>query len=110
MSTQGQVFVNQDSPRSESEGNWIDLKGSKRGEACVVDFYIAMALEQRGFQVRAGALSAPLVGDVAITDQVCEMATEAESGTTIMPVELSIAINLGAGTLHEYAAKSRHGR
>ena len=107
MSTQGQVFVNQDSPRSESEGNWIDLKGSKRGEVCVVDFYTAMALEQRGFQVRAGALSAPLVGDVAITDQVCEMATEAESGTTIMPVELSIVINLGGGTLHEYAAKSR---
>jgi len=107
MSTQGQVLVNQDSPRSESDGNWIDLKGSKRGEVCVIDFYTAMALEQRAFQVRSGVLSAPTVGDVAITDQVCEMATEAGSGLTIIPCELEIAINLGAGTLHEYAAKSR---
>ena len=107
MTTQIQGIVNQDSPRSESDGNWIDLKVSKRGEACVLDFYIAAALEQRAFQVRAGALSAPLVGDVVITDQVCEMATESGTGLTIMPVELSIAINLGGGTLHEYAAKSR---
>ena len=107
MSTQGQVLVNQDSPRSESEGNWIDLKGSKRGEVCVVDFYTAMALEGRGYQVRAGALSAPLVGDVEITDQACEMATESLTGTTVLPVELHIAINLGGGTLHEYVAKSR---
>ena len=107
MSTQAQLVVNQDSPRSESDGNWADLKGNKRGEVCVLDFYIAMALEQRAFQVRAGALSAPLVGDVAISDQVCEMATEAEAGTVILPCELEIAINLGAGTLHEYAVKSR---
>ena len=107
MSTQAQGLVNQDSPRSVSEGVWTNLKVSKRGEACIIDFYTEMALEARGYQVRAGALSAPLVGDVVITDQVCELATEAPTGTAVIAVELEIAINLGGGTLHEYAAKSR---
>ena len=104
---QTQVFVNQDAPRAASEGTWLDAKGTKRGELAVIDFYTAMALEGRAFQVRAGSLSAPLVGSVAIVDQKAEMATEALTGTTIIPCTLNIAINLGTGTLHEYAAKSR---
>lgn len=86
--------------------SWQPLKISVRGEAAVLDFYTRMALEGRVFQVRAGTITTPLVGDVVITDTAAEMATTANSGLTIIPVHLDISIRLGTGTLHEYAAKS----
>ena len=92
------VKVNQDILRAETEEIFADWKGTKRGEGCVIDFYTAMALEQRVFQVRAGSVSAPLVGDVAITDQVCEMAAEAPSGVTLMPITFNWCFNLAAAT------------
>ena len=73
----------------------------------VIDFFTAMALEGRIFQVKAGALTTPVVGDVAITDQVAEMAVEAPTGLTIMPCFFNLAIRLGTGTLFEAALKAR---
>ncbi len=99
-------YVNQKSPRAESEGVWAGLKANKRGEACVIDFFTEMALEGRAFQVRAGTITTPLTGDVLITDTKAEMASDIILGVTFIPVFLNIAIRLGTGTLHEYAAKS----
>ena len=102
-----QVKVNQDSPRSETEETSVAIKGTKRGEICVIDFYTQMALEKRVFQVRAGSVSAPVVGDVVITDQKAEMAVEAPSGLTILPSCFNWSFNLAAATLFEVALKSR---
>jgi len=99
-------LVNQDVPRAESEGVLTGLKANKRGETCIIDFYTQCALEGRAFQVRAGTITTPIVGDVVLTDTKCEMASDIKSGITFMPVFLNIAVRLGAGTLHEYAAKS----
>lgn len=86
--------------------SWQPLRSSVRGEQKVIDFYTYMALEGRAFQVRAGTITTPLIGDVVITDTAAEMATSAGAGTTIIPCELGISVRLGTGTLHEYAAKS----
>mgnify|MGYP001563290036 CR=1 FL=1 len=101
------VKVNQGILRSDTEEVSSDWKGSQRGEGCVLDFYTAMVLEQRGFQVRAGSVSTPVVGDVVITDQVCEMAAEAPTGLTLMPIFFNFGLNLAAATLFEVALKSR---
>lgn len=82
------------------------IKGTKRGELVIIDFWTQMALEGRVFQVRAGTITTPLVGDVVITDTAAEMCADAISGYTILPAELSIGIRLNTGTLHEYAAKA----
>ncbi|MCR4340466.1 MAG: hypothetical protein NUW01_11365 [Gemmatimonadaceae bacterium] len=79
---------------------------SRLGQQVILDFYTYMALVGAAYQVRAGTITTPLVGDVAITDAAAEMASAAASGTTIIPVSLNIAIRLATGTLHEYAAKS----
>lgn len=100
------VEVSQDSLPAAGEGTSIKLRGSKRGELYVVDFYTMMALEQRAFQVRAGTLSAPVVGDVVITDTAAEMCADAVLGTTIIPVSCNISFNLAAATLFETAGKS----
>ena len=102
-----QVLVNQDSPRSDAEGTPTNWKGTKRGEGCVIDFYTAMALEQRLFQVRAGSVTTPLVGDIVITDQVGEMAVEAKTGFVVLPTEFNWCFRLAAATLFEVAVKSR---
>src|SRR4030042_559028 len=101
-----QGLVGQSVPRAESDGIKADLKLNRRGELCVVDFYTQMALEGRAFQVRIGTISTPAVGDVVITDTKAEMCVDAATGTTVLPTHLHIGVNLGTGTLHEYACKS----
>ena len=106
MTTELQVRVNQDAPRAAGEEALIDLKGTKRGEACVIDFYTAMALEQNCFQVRAGSVTTPLVGDVVITTLAAEMTADAALGLTMIPTYFNIGIRLYAATLLELGLKS----
>lgn len=98
--------VSQDSLGAGGEETWVAWKANKLGYAIVMDFYTQMAMEGRIFQVRAGSISAPLVGDQPLADTAAEIAVDAVLGTTIMPMSLMIGINLGTGTLHEYGAKS----
>jgi endoglucanase Acf2 len=65
-----------------------------------------MALVGAAYQVRAGTITTPLVGDVVITDTAAEMCSDASTGTTIIPVSLQVSVRLSTGTLQEYAAKS----
>jgi len=101
-----QGLVGQSAPRSDSDGIKADIKLNRRAEVCICDWYTQMALEGRAFQVKAGTVTAPLVGQVVITDTAAEMCADASTGTTLIPVYAHIAVNLGTGTLHEYAAKS----
>jgi hypothetical protein len=76
------------------------------GSQVVTNFFQAMVLDGRGFNVQAGTISAPVVGDVVITDTAAEMAIDAASGTTVMPVAFNVAMNLAAGTLFEVGGRS----
>src|SRR3990172_9190727 len=75
-------------------------------QQAVMDWRAAMILDGRGYQVRAGTITTPLVGDVVITDTAAEFCVDAASGTAIIPVAQIISIRLSTGTLHEYATKS----
>ena len=100
------LFVQQDSLNAASEGTWTAGKASKLGYSIAMDFYTQMAIEGRVFQVRAGTGSAPFVGDVLIIDTAAEIAVDAASGTTIIPVACHIGVGLATGTVHEYQGKS----
>lgn len=76
------------------------------GIQVVEDFYLAAMLMGAAFQVRAGTITTPLVGDVVLTDTAAELCVDAASGLTILPINLNIGLRLLTGTLHEYAAKS----
>lgn len=79
---------------------------ARLGMEVVMDFYTYMALSGAAYQVRAGTISVPLVGDVVITDTAAEMSADALLGTTIIPVAANINFNLAAATLFEVAGKS----
>lgn len=100
------LIVEQDSLGSAGENTWTGAKANKLGYQIVMDFFTQMAMEGRIYQVRAGSISAPLVGDQPLADTAAEMCVDAVAATTIMPMSLMIGINLGTGTLHEYGAKS----
>ena len=76
------------------------------GQQVVMQWFQAMILDGRGYQVRAGTITTPLVGDVVLTDTAAEYSVDAAAGTTIIPVHQIISVRLSTGTLHEYATKS----
>lgn len=78
----------------------------KSGSTVVIDFFAKCILDGLGYQVRAGTISVPLVGDVVLTDTAAEYCVDPGSGKVIIPVYQKITTNLGTGTLFEYATKS----
>lgn len=101
------IRVIQDSLPAAGENTWIEARGSKRGELYIADFYLRHVLERRAYQVRAGTITAPLTADVEITDAAAEMAVDAATGLTIIPVYLNAEVeSLNGGTLPTIAAKS----
>ncbi len=106
MPTDMEVKVGQASPLTYSEGTPVELKGNRRGEVCIVDFFTEMALEGRCYHVRAGTLTTGLTGDVAISDAVAEMAVDSASGVTFLPFEVMITWDTLGNDALECAAKS----
>lgn len=79
------------------------------GAQIVMDFYLKAMLAQLGYQVRAGTITTPLVGDVVLTDTAAEFCVDPGSGLVLLPVTTMISLRLLTGTLHEYAVKSVSG-
>ncbi len=104
--TNQRVLVQQDALGAAGENTWSAIKGNKMGFEIAIDFYTQMAMEGRVFQVRAGTISVPSVGDATLTDAVADMCVDAQKGLTIMPVYCNISYNLAAATLFEAAGKS----
>ncbi len=103
------IHVNQkvdQSLNAYGNGALVYPKYNRNAEACVIGWYEQMLREGRCYQLRAGTISVPLVGDVVLTDAKAEMALDAGSGVTCFVTAVNISVNLGAGTLHEYAVKS----
>ncbi len=71
-----------------------------------MDFYTKAMLAGCGFQVRAGTITTPLVGDVVLTDTAAEFCVDPGASLVLLPVSQIISIRLSTGTLHEYATKS----
>ena len=76
------------------------------GQQVTMDFYTWMAMMGASFQVRAGTITTPLVGDVVLTDTAAEYCADAAAGTTIIPVYNNISIRLAATLANEFAIKS----
>ena len=76
------------------------------GATVVMDFYLKSMLDGHGFQVRAGTITTPLVGDVAITDTFAEYCVDGGTNLVIIPVYNNISVRAGSGTAHEMAIKS----
>ncbi len=104
-------YVRQSIPSSGfGEGASSDGIAGRLGLKALMDFFMFSALCGAAYQIRAGTITVPLVGSVAIAATGAEMCVDAPtSATTIMPVNANISMRLLTGTLHEYAVKSMTG-
>lgn len=80
--------------------------GDPSGPQVVMDFYLKAMLDGLAFQIRAGTITTPLVGDAPLTDTRAEYCVDPPASYTILPVSQMISVRLATGTLHEYATKS----
>lgn len=76
------------------------------GQTVVMDWLQKAVLDGSVYQVRAGTITTPLTGDVEITDTAAEMAVDAATNTTIIPVRLMFDIEALGGTLPSITSKS----
>ena len=100
------VLVTKNAPRGLSDGSSSTLWGDASGAAVVIDFFAKAILDGCGYQIRAGTITTPLVGDVAITDTAAEFCVDAVAGLTMIPVFMGISVRAGTGTAQEMAVKS----
>lgn len=100
------LIVNQDTLGTFAEGANISARASRLGLQVVEDFYLHMALIGASFQIRAGTITTPLVGDVPITDTRAEYCVDAAAGITIIPVYGNISLRLMATLALEMGIKS----
>jgi hypothetical protein len=92
--------------RGISDGAQALLTLDASGALVIMDFFAKAVLDGHGYQVRAGTITTPLVGDVAITDTAAEYCVDATAGHVIIPVYNNVSVRAGAGTAHEFAIKS----
>ncbi len=100
------LYVNQDSLEAHGDSSWQSAKMGKMGFQVVTDFYTQMAIERRVFQVRAGDVATPLVGDAPLIDTKAEASVDTTSGTTIIPVYACIGVVLAPGTATMFKIQS----
>ena len=85
------------------------------GQQITMDWMMKAVLDGAAFHVRAGNLTTPLAGDgTAITDTAAEMAADAATGTTIIPIETQTTIavltaDASAGATKSFPAVSTSG-
>ena len=100
------LFVAQDATIAPGESTWVSAKGGKQGQLVIIDFFAQMAIEGRAFQIRAGDIATPLVGDVPIADTKAELCADCVAGTTIIPFSVPIGITLLPGTANQIKIQS----
>lgn len=100
------VGITSSTPRGLTDNTdrllWLDRSGA----LVVMDFFTKAVMDGYGWQVRAGTVTTPLVGDVAITDTAAEFCVDIANGGTLIPVAQIISIRLGTGAVQEYGTKS----
>ena len=101
------VYAKAQSAGRATDDSWVNLRASRDGAPIVLPWFVALAIEGKAYKVRLGTITAPLEGDIAITDAAAEAAVDAATGYTIIPVYLNVQIeSLNGGTLPECAFKS----
>jgi hypothetical protein len=102
------LYVSQSVAFAHAEGQFANGIANRLGMQVICDFWTWAVLAGACYQVRAGTITTPLVGDVPITDTRAELAIDAATGTTIIPVPggFGIGVRLATGTLFELGLKS----
>ncbi len=91
------IYTKSQSVRRATDDTWVALRGVRDGAMINQPWNQAMIIDGKGYQVKAGNLTSPLTGDIAISDATCEMAVNAASGMTVIPMSVNVSLESFAG-------------
>lgn len=80
---------------------WANASGAPVG----LDFITAALLDAHGFQVRLGALTTPVTGDVEVTTTAAEMSHDSTAGHVLIPIRFTFDLEALGGTLPQASVK-----
>jgi len=85
-------------------GATVKATGTRDGALYVADYIHALAMEGRVFHQGVGSLTTPTAFRIGITTLQPELVIDVPTGTTIIPVEISVHLETLAGTISEIVA------
>ena len=103
---ESRVYAKQQGVPRYSDDTWVALRASRDGSPIGMPWQVALTIEGKAFQIRQGNLTTPVTGRVDITDTLSEMAAEAASGYTLIPMYVNCEIEALGGTLPQACLKS----
>lgn len=80
---------------------WLDGSGAP----VVFDFLTKSILDGHGYQVRLGALTTPVTGDVEVTTTAAEMSADSVAGLVLIPIHFTFDLEALGGTLPQASVK-----
>lgn len=80
---------------------WLDASGA----LVVMDFLTKAMLDGHGFQIRLGALTTPVTGDVEVTTTAAEMSADSTAGHVLIPAHFTFDLEALGGTLPQASVK-----
>ena len=75
------------------------------GAGVVLDFLTHSILNGHGFQVRLGALTTPVTGDVEVTTTAAELSHDSTAGHVLIPIRFTFDLEALGGTLPQASVK-----
>src|SRR3990167_6370271 len=99
------VGVVSTNPRGLTNGAVSTLWLDGSGGLVIMDFLTKAILDGHGYQVRLGALTTPVTGDVEVTTLAAEMSADSVAGQVLIPVRFTFDLEALGGTLPQASVK-----
>src|SRR3990167_4962913 len=78
---------------------------SPHGAGVILDFLTHSLLNGHGFEVRLGALTTPVTGDVEVTTVAAEASHDSVAGHVLIPIRFTFDLEAIGGTLPQASVK-----
>ena len=98
-------FKTRTSPAGLSNGVETQMTVNASGAGVILDFLTQSLINGHGFQVRLGALTTPVTGDVEVTTVAAELSHDSVAGHVLIPFHFTFDLEALGGTLPQASVK-----
>ena len=99
------TFQVRTAPAGLSNGSETRMSLHPIGAGVIIDVLTYSLLDGHGFQVRLGALTTPVTGDVEVTTTAAEMSADSIAGLVLIPIRFTFDLEALGGTLPQASVK-----
>ena len=99
-------FKTRTSPAGLSNGVETQMTANASGAGVILDFLTHSLINGHGFQIRLGALTTPVAGDILVTTTAAEISHDATAGLVLIPFHFTFDLEAIVGTLPQASVKT----